>query len=295
MREYTTGQIVANRLRMRREAIKGAFLLLEGWQDTRVYGEFIARGKCEIIVTHGKDNALDAIEILDEWEFEGVLAVVDADFDHLESRMPRSKNAFLTDLHDLECMMLSSPALDKLLREYAPEGEKTARFRKSCGNSPVGTVLARNAMTIGYLRWFSLKEELGLKFEGLSADGFTDRKTLTVDVAMLITALKNHSQKHAIPDEDIKSGIEALSNPNHDPWQVSCGHDIIQLLAFGLRHALATRKTHEVKPENLESGLRLAYSREDFRSTRLADSVLRWQSANSGYRVLNLDNYDEEP
>ena len=294
MNQEITKSDVANEVRMRRSAFKGAFLLLEGWDDARVYGNFFIEETCQIVVAKGKDNAIDAIAVLEESRFQGVFCIVDADFDHLESRVPASRNVFLTDFHDLECMMLSSPALDKLLLDYAPEGNKLARFRESGRKKSVAELLARSAMEIGYLRWLSLRDDIGFRFEGLDVARFTDRASLTVDTKKLIAAVRDHSQKHEIAEEEIASGMDGMRRPDHDPWQVACGHDVIELLAIGLRRALASLSVQQTKAEIIERNLRLAYSREDFRSTRLAGSVLRWQSANSGYRVLDWDDEGRE-
>ena len=129
MREYITGDSIANQVRMTRSAFAGAFLILEGETDVLVFQSFIDERECQTVFADGKQNALAAIGILDDDNLKGVLCVVDADFDHLENRVPLSDNVLLTDLHDLECMMLVSPAFDKLLREYASGDRKVAQFQ----------------------------------------------------------------------------------------------------------------------------------------------------------------------
>lgn len=55
------------------------------------------------------------MSILEKDAFLGVLAIVDADFDILESKLPESKNVLFTDAHDLETMIMKSFALEKVL------------------------------------------------------------------------------------------------------------------------------------------------------------------------------------
>ncbi len=149
MKEYVSAHTVANKVRLMRMQHKGALLVVEGPLDARVYRNLVDRDACVIILAHGKDNACGAIEILDDAGFIGVLAIVDADFDHLENRKLPSRNALLTDHHDLECMMMVSPAFAKVLNEYAVASRLEAFERR--GGATVATILAASAMTIGYL------------------------------------------------------------------------------------------------------------------------------------------------
>lgn len=284
MKELVSAHTVANEVRMMRTQHKGALLVVEGPLDGRVYRRLVHQAACQIVVAHGKDNACGAIEILDDAGFKGVLAIVDADFDRLEERQPCSKNALLTDYHDLECMMMVSPAFAKVLAEYANASRLDAFERRA--DSTVATILAKNAMAIGYLRWFSLRQSLDLTFENLSYGKFTTRDDLDVNAGNLITEVKNKSQKHGLDESTIQSGIESLCSPEHDPWQVSCGHDIIELVSFGLRRTLAARNAVEVRAEFLQRSLRLAYEGAHFQDTRLYCSIRKWEVQNPRFRVL---------
>ena len=62
MREYITGHSVANAVRMKRTQFAGAFLIVEGVSDKRVYGLVIDRDACTIEIAFGRDNVLDAIQ-----------------------------------------------------------------------------------------------------------------------------------------------------------------------------------------------------------------------------------------
>ncbi len=105
----------------------------------------------------------------------------------------------------------------------------------------------------------------------------------------LIKEVQNKSRKNALDESTIHSGSESLRSPEHDPWQVSCGHDVLELLSFGLRRTFAARNAMEVKRESLERGLRLAYEAAYFRDTRLYASARKWEMSNSPYRVFAPD------
>ncbi len=288
MKEYLTPHSVANDVRMTRSDHKGAMLIVEGSLDARVYRNLVAQTACRIVVAYSKDNACGAIAILDKDDFEGALCIVDADFDHLENKRPSSKNVLLTDYHDLECMILASAAFSKVLAEYA-DGKRVEEFERQ-NSGTLAVILAKNTMPIGYLLWHSLKNNIGLKFDGLKFKEFVDPDDLTVRVDHLIETVKNLSQKHHLEDADIKSGMLDIQKAEHDRWQVSRGHDIVELLSRGLRRTLAARNATEVSREALERSLRLAYEASHFRGTLLCKSMQDWESTHPGYRVFVNDD-----
>ncbi len=120
MKRYLAPEDIANEIRIERRypgKRSYTFLLVEGSTDERVYQHFIAKDRCQIIVAHGKENVINALAILEKDYFLGVLAIVDADFMVLEEKQPSSQNLFLTDMHDLELMIINSPAFEKVIRE----------------------------------------------------------------------------------------------------------------------------------------------------------------------------------
>jgi len=83
--------------------------------------------------------------------------------------------------------------------------------------------------------------------------------------------------------------IPALAKQDHDPWQVCCGHDMVKILAFWLRHIFGNKNAQNVTAEILESTLRLTYSIEDFKTTQLYGAIMDWQQTNPPYLILVED------
>ena len=284
MRQYATPHTVAAEVRMMRTQHKGALLIVEGPTDKTVFRSLVDEIGCRIVIAHGKENAQSALQILERESFPGVLAIIDADYSRVAGTHQHSPNLLSTDLHDLECMMIASPAFQKLLSEYAnPDRLEQLEGKSGCG---LNVLLAKNAMPLGYLRWLSLRNDLAFDFEGLSFGKFLDRKDLRIDMGKLLTEVKNHSQKRNPADSELRASMESLSDPSDDPWQVSCGHDMVEILSFALRRTIAARKDLEVKPEVLEKDLRLAYERAFFKDTGLHKLIHKWESTHSAYRVL---------
>ncbi len=284
MKESIDGHTIANEIRMTREVLDVAFLLVEGGDDRRFFRTLVDQEACDIIVAHGRPNVILAIELLNEDRFRGALAIVDADFSRVTGESLPEDNVTLTDGHDLECMLSSSHALDKVLAAFG-KPDRIAKFAEAEGGL-IGLALAKNATPLGYLLLVSLRHNLGLRFEDLSFRTFVDGERLTVDLPSMIRTVLNHSQKHDLKAEWLRDEVQALAVGDHDPWEIARGHDIVAILSIGLQRTFAARRQQTVSPEVLERDLRLAYDRADFLQTKLHRSVVGWEDRNRPYRVL---------
>lgn len=284
MRPHISPHAVANEVRMLRTQHKGSLLIVEGASDKRAFRDLTDKTACQIVISHGKENALAAMQMLESGECKGVLAILDADFSRPDNTWLSSQNILLTDLHDIECMMIASPAFIKVVREFA-DPDRVEDFEKAVG-CELAELLAKNATPLGYLRWVSLRERLDLRFEDLSFHKFVDRKTLEVDVSKLVQVVKDHSQRHEISTSNLEESIKRAADPKHDPWQVCCGHDLLEILSFALRSTIASRSAHDVKREIMERDLRLAYQDTYFQQSKLVRLIHEWETANGACRIL---------
>jgi hypothetical protein len=288
MREYVTAYDIANDIRMTRSQHSGTFLIVEGEMgDLRVYGRLVDSELCQIIPAYGKENAINALEILEKDDFAGVLAIVDADFWRLEGRKPSSQNLFITDTHDLETMILKSPVLEeKLLAEYG-SAQKIENFIRRHGQN-FHQVLLDIGRPIGYLRWISLRQNLSLEFEGINFGRFINQRTLVLDIPQLVKTVKNKSGRPDLIEGDLQNAIDEVTEPDHDPWDVCVGHDLICILSLGLRNVLGSNNANDVKPELLEKFLRAAYESSYFFATHLYQSLKNWENMHSSFRIFPI-------
>jgi 5S rRNA maturation endonuclease (ribonuclease M5) len=280
MREQITPDRIANSIRLLRSDHEGVFLIVEGHSDKLIYERLVNKQEVRITIASGKNNAIKALSILEKENFCRVFAVIDADFSRIEQQIPDSNNLFLTDEHDLEMMLIKSAAFDKLLKERGSE-EKIAAFSKD-----IRETLLKLGQEIGKLRLLSLRNELNLKFEGLNFSKFIDKKNLSIDIDKLIISIKNHSQKLSLDEQQIKQDLSVISDENHDPWQLCCGHDFISILAIALWKVLGTRNANDVKKEDLERELRLAYELSYFYQTQIYQLMVNWQSNHHPYKIF---------
>lgn len=285
MKEHQTPHVLANRVRMRRTSYKGTILVVEVDTDARVYKGFTDENSCMIVPAHGKDNAVGALKILEYECFQGILVIVDADFWRLEGVKPNSMNLLLTDTHDLETMILSTPAvMEKILAEFG----STDKLKQLPG--PVINMVIDNALIIGYFRWIASpsKDMLMLTFKGLPFDNLVevDKARLHIDIDKLIDAVRNNSGGIKLDKNSLKRKIESLKKQNHDPWQVCSGHDMVQILTVGFRFLFGKKKAKTLTAEVLEETLRLTYEYSNFCLTALYRSIKNWEKANPTYKIL---------
>jgi len=274
---------IVNTARMMRTQYTGTILIVEGSTDARVYGSLVSETECRLIPAAGKYKAVGALELLENGGFDGVLTIVDADFQRLDGIEPNSSNLLLTDNHDLETMILYSDVLDTVLSEFGSAGEI-----KKLGR-PIRDILLEGGLPIGYLRWLSspTKDDLSLKFKELSFDKFVDEQTLRVSIDNLIRELKINSGDSTLDENATKLKIITLCREGHDPWQVCSGHDLVQILSIGLRNIFGNPRGKSVTMEVVDGILRVAYDPAQFCLTRLHNSIKDWEKANPSFRVLH--------
>jgi hypothetical protein len=250
-------------------------LLLEGAKDVRVFRNLVSERACDIVSTEGKINALDALNLLRRSNQKGVLVVIDADFTVLDGQQVIDPDVITTDGHDLEAMLLKSPAAQKVMIEYDLAVDEFG--------TDIGEVLARAVMPIGYLRLASLRSKLNLKFTDLAFSAFTElKRSVRIDEQKLVNEVltKNPASPHnaAVLGRLMRSVVRK----SDDCWHVACGHDMTALFALLLGH----KAGREVPAYTVERQLRLSYHSSHFSVTRLFANIRAWEQRNVPHIIL---------
>ncbi|MCB9763753.1 MAG: DUF4435 domain-containing protein [Alphaproteobacteria bacterium] len=259
---------------MRAAGYGGAFLLVEGPDDRRFWTRHVPDGGCRLHPCGGRQALVDAMAR----GVPGAAGVMDADFDHAEGRPCPHPGIARTDTHDLETLLIRSPALLGVLAELG-QPERIARFEAAQG--PVRGALLARGLPLGALRWLSVREGLGLDLDRLSVRRFVDARTWDLDVHGLYAEA---ARLLGWPAARLLGALDAL--PPADPWQVVQGHDLVRLLAVGLRRTLGDNKPSVAGEERVAALLRTALDRTDLLETDMARALRRWQGANPPYQVL---------
>lgn len=271
---------IANDIRLRRSQHPGAFVVVEGRDDHHFIRRFTLPEICDIIIAQGKQTVCEVIEILDDDGFSGALGIIDADFDRIEAVPRGSPNLVTYECHDLETMLLCSPALQHILIEFGSSTKLAAL------GHDVLSALFHNAFPLGCLRLYSLRSGLGLRFDGLNYSRCINRATFAGSNAQMISEVKNHSQRHDLSSEYLSNAIQRIKESGYSRREICTGPDLIEILLIGLRSKFGNQVIPQFNADLLRSSLRLSYSEHDFMSSELGANIGAWENRFPGYKVL---------
>lgn len=270
------------------------FLLVEGGSDESFWAARVDSRRCQVRATGGREKALQELDTVRSEGTNGFVAVLDADFDRLDGGLFEDPDVIFTDLHDLETILIASPALDKVLVEVGSR-DKLSTFKKEEGHSVRDALLARG-LEIARLRLLSRRDKLGLKFRKLQSASsekafkylpyhdFCDRGSWKIVPKDLIQTVLNFSSRHdlKVKVNELLAQMKALGEL--DAWQSCVGHDLVGLLMVGLRSKLGSRN---LQIEEFQERLRLAFERGDLEKTRMYQQLRAWEKRAAPYRIFS--------
>ncbi len=251
-------------------------MVVEGDDDARFWMPR-KHGECEIVDGEGKPNVIAGVRRIDGAGVQGVLGIVDEDYDCLQGKSMGSENLVAVCPHDLECLLFQSSALKKVLSEYGSH-RKIASFEKSEGVDVREALLAR-AEIFGRVRWADLRFCLDINWKGIKVPRFVDFKTWNVDEVGLVRAAASGWEG------ELRRYIGLL--PDVERWRVVRGHDALETLRIGLKQVLGNLAPG-VGIKELGRVLRSGIDGGELRATKLWRDMCAWQGANDPYRVLEV-------
>jgi len=265
------------------------FLLVEGRSDARFWQSRVDYKRCQVREMGGRDKAVAEIEQNRRENRRGFVAVLDADFDRVEGTLPDDPDLVFTDFHDLECMLVASPALEKVLVVHGSVS-KIAQFESK--GERIREALLKYAEIIGRLRWLSRRERLdlvfrkrepkGSEFRYLQYKDFCDQKDWSVDKKKLLSHVCNFSNRHDLVIDDLLGRLDTL--PSADAWQICVGHDLLGLLAIGLRQTLGN-KTMDASA--MQDSFLLAYEEAYWHETQMYRALCAWENRHAPFRIFH--------
>ena len=271
---------LANEIRMLRSLHSGAILLVEGRDDRLFMERFTSRDNCMIVPARGKANVRETIAIVEADNVPGVLGMVDADLERVLGGPADSTNIIMPDCHDLETMLICSPALERVLVEF---GSRTRI--ENFGEDVLETLIDR-ALLPGYLRLLSQQGQLGLTFQCLNYSSWLDRRTLRVNIPRLIQHVKNRSQRPDLSTEELEKGLMGISTQQLAEREVCNGDDLVGVLSISLRTALGNHSSQAPNSQVLRQSLRLAYTENDLLNSYLGQAIQEWERSHQPYTIL---------
>jgi len=249
------------------------FVLLEGKTDIKLFRNIFNPEKTYITQINGKEKIKRALEILQEEGYLKIFGIKDSDFDNLENITYENINLFITDYADMEIHMIESSAFESIINEFASE---------NCYKIFLDTLKANlynETISVGYTRWFNERLSKNINFKRLNYENFINKSecNISIDSNKLINEIINIS---GLNKSEIVREIENLKSISDDYLQICNGHDITKLLAYLFNHQGNSDKTN-IKQERIEEALRLSYSLNDFKQTKLYSDLNSWQQNNN--------------
>ncbi len=290
MIDEITPASIASEVHLLREDCKyeGAFVFVEGETDFALFSNYFNGSRCMLKRVKGKDNVLRVIELLINSGEEFCLAIVDADFWHIEGKQPPHENIYVTDTHDIETQIFMSPALEKIFRELFPYVETQGIIdRLPSVRSQIMNVASRMAI----IRLANHKCNLHICFyidkensEVIDWGSAINIRSFTVDFEHLlrIVSRDDYSQINRI-----RGPVRECCNNRYNLRDLCNGHDVIFVTLLFLKCNGRKKECEALSTKNLEKMLRLAYEANFFKETKLYENLLAWQKT-VGMEILKI-------
>lgn len=248
-------------------------LVVEGNSDYKLFRKLIKHDQIKIESIDGKKDLVKVMKDLSIEFPERILGICDADYDHLMNKADEriEYSVYVTDEHDIEIMMLLSPAIQSFIEEFSSK-DNIDKLRNKILQAAINV-----SSFIGIVRWINAENHFNLNFKGLNYSEFiiANQVEISIDENNFIEILLNRSPK-LLPHVD-KNLLYGLINEYKDrsgsPYQICCGHDLTNTIAICYRQKWASVETN-MTFKKIETALRLAYQESYFYPTDLFKNLL---------------------
>ncbi len=262
-----------NDIRLSLNTPKGSqtvWVLVEGEDDCKIYPKFFEakRSKVEYI-NGGKERLMIALKVLSQ-ETNQVIGIQDADFLHLERMPTTSLPLFYTDYHDIEMTMLSFEEVrNNLLTEY--------NLQEQDKQETIWQNSLSKAAYLGYIRWHNNKNDNKINFSGLGYGGIVTLTATEIhwETSLLLDSLNQRSKNKRTTLTEAIINTFISTHRTDDLLNLCNGHDMIALLSLIIGK--------ETTSKRLSKDLRLSFTIQHFRHTRLYTQLQEWQKQTHFY------------
>ncbi len=277
---YMDEHDIAQEVRLERKVHKGSFLLVEGTTDIQRFYSFIDGDECSFVNCYGKKNAVEAIKLLYEDGFAGVLGVIDADFGRVDDSLEEHEGLIYSDAHDFDLDWARPNVVERYLTQVTdPERRKT---RGSAGE--VIDKILEGLKPVSVTRFLNHRRVIRFQLAEIDiAPCFVD---FVVDVAGYVDLIFANRLTTNDVKQALKKQLEQASTQPYDLRQLTNGHDFYCALGACLREGLASRQRSQTRSSEVEIHLRLAFTDDDFKALPLYGQITMWSHDNKPYRIL---------
>lgn len=288
-RKPAAHQVAASQDRL----FKGCHVYVESGCDCRFWKTFLDLQNVKIRVCNGWPNVVDSVN---KGNSERIvcIGIIDRDFrDYVDNYGELPANVFMPEEHDLEMMIIKAVGIERVINNF-DAADHIQKYEEKEGAKVLDIVLGITNR-IGIIKMIDRREGLnfklrkcgkGTEFELPSYETFLDKDghftTNQKMVDYLIGwSINNHSQP-AKSNEEIRALFEAEDLSQYDTYKLSCGHDVMYLIAYLIRKQISGERTSK---DELEKLLRSSYSPDNFKTTVIFAALTQWVTRN-GIHIL---------
>jgi hypothetical protein len=271
-------------IKMEKTVYKGGFLLVEGDDDVEFWElrliDSINNECVKIIKADGKFNAINAAKLLDDENEQCTIGVVDADFDHALNISLKTKRLVFTDNTDLEMMLISSSALEKLLLQ----NRDCLEYVYQKYQRKLLDMIFEYGVCFGSVRIFNAKYECGFKFDAIETHYVQFitiqkiKKSVSIKTILEFSSLREklHNDfclSSNVNKEELHKYINAIAEIDRD--KVIRGKDMLEILYLLMHEANCGIKNKK----DLFNRLNLAFEMMDLYKTKMFKALKQLDTA----------------
>lgn len=264
--------------------------IVEAKADELFFRKFFSKNT-SFFKTDGFPKLFETIKEIDKNNDTGFIGIIDADFRRIDNEKVIFENVFLTDGHDIEMMTINSPAWNEVV-DFHTDRSKLNKFENS-KKTNFKEHIFNLSKQIACVRYLSKKQNLELIFRTFKKEKpsfidyskFINIENLDIDTKMMILVIENKSSKHKLFENkpDLKLNLTKICEKNYEISEFCNGHDILNILAFSFKKAVASKN---IAGTDIENQLIIAYRYDDFKKTELYKSLRNWEIKNSEYSLF---------
>jgi len=268
----------------------GLYVIVEGEKDEKLYQKFLSDPKTRIRPAFGCNKVREVLTILNKRGYDNRIGIIDADFNNILKVSDKIDGLFVTDDHDIEVMMIKTPALEDVLHTICSK-KSIEEFNKK-NSKTLRDQLYSLGKEVGYLKLANRVYDLGLVFKPKTNDGrqlkysnFTCSSSFNfLGKEKLIETVLNYSRNksESIKSESIiNQKFDEIYNTENDLLQLINGHDLSNFLYILMKKIIKSRNRILVDFNSIEDCLILSYNLSFFKDTLLYKQINIWADSNN--------------
>jgi hypothetical protein len=270
MRQWLTGDDLANWLVMLRTADRRTYLILEGPSDCQALDPHINEARAISFPAHAKSVALRAMEVIKQQNVERVVAVVDRDWTGILNADPAVPDVIYTERYDLEATIIfTGEILQRLISSVSDRATREADNVPSLGSAAARVIEISGV--VGTLRLVSARDRLGIACDGFPVHEVLTEHAESVDISRLAAIAVARSKHAAIDVSALIAVIERESENEMERAELCNGHDLAMTIA-----TLTKRWGGNASKGSVEQAVRTAFSCSELKTTALYRRVASW-------------------